>query len=47
MELLTEKSISSIYPLQLSPGDAVRRIFEAVAGGVVLSSTFIYILNII
>lgn len=46
MELLTEKTLSSIQ-LHLSLGDAVRRIFEAVAGGVILSSTFFFYLTCI
>lgn len=36
MELLTEKTIGTI-PAQLSPGDAVRRVFEAISGGILLN----------
>lgn len=37
MELLVEKVISSVPgQLQLSPGDALRRVMEAVAGGILL-----------
>ncbi|XP_022258330.1 zinc finger RNA-binding protein-like [Limulus polyphemus] len=35
MELLVERVISS-SPVPLSPGDALRRVFEAVAGGIFL-----------
>lgn len=37
MELLTEKTLVSIS-IPLGPGDAVRRIFETIAGGVILHS---------
>lgn len=37
MELLVEKVISSVPgQVQLSPGDALRRVMEAVAGGILL-----------
>lgn len=37
MELLAEKVISSVPGgMQLSPGDALRRVMEAVAGGILL-----------
>lgn len=37
MELLVEKVISSVPgQIQLSPGDALRRVMEAVAGGLLL-----------
>ncbi|KAI1709057.1 DZF domain-containing protein [Ditylenchus destructor] len=36
MELLTEKTLGS-FPAHLSPGDALRRIFEAIAGGIILN----------
>lgn len=40
MELLTEKTLISIA-IPLSVGDAVRRIFETIAGGIILHSMFI------
>lgn len=36
MELLVEKVISSVGGVQLGPGDALRRLMEAVAGGILL-----------
>lgn len=36
MELLVEKVISSVGAVQLGPGDALRRVMEAVAGGLLL-----------
>jgi zinc finger RNA-binding protein len=37
MELLVEKTLSSIQ-VPLSPGDAVRRVFEVIASGVILTT---------
>lgn len=36
MELLVEKVISSAGQIQLNPGDALRRLMESVAGGILL-----------
>ena len=38
LELLVEKVLASA-PVPLSPGDAFRRVFEAVAGGILLEDS--------
>ena len=38
LELIVEKSLASVG-LPLSPGDALRRVFEAISGGCVLSNS--------
>lgn len=37
--MLAEKAISSLA-MPLSPGDAVRRLFEVVSSGILITSTF-------
>ena len=44
LELMVEKVISSAAPMPLSPGDALRRIFESIAGKRI--NIIIYILDI-
>jgi len=39
MELLAERTLSSV-PVALSPGEAVKRVFEVVAGGLIINKNF-------
>jgi hypothetical protein len=43
IELLCEKALSSIA-MPLSPGDAIRRLFEVMSSGVYLNSLFYFLI---